>query len=318
MQSLQFRVLCAKVSAVIQMKKQLKGTLYLLLATVIWGSTFVAQSVSMDHMGPFTFQAARCLLGALVLVPVIWLSDRKKTDGKTFLGRWMDRQLWKGGLLCGIPLFLACNLQQMGLTETDAGKSAFLTAMYIVIVPIFGIFLKRKPGKMVWISTVLAVGGLYCLSCVGVTAISLGDLLLIGCALMFAVQIICVDRFAENTDPLRLNAIQALVSAVLSAVVMFITEQPEMTGIIDCWWAIGYAGVLSMGVAYTLQIVGQKLLPPAPASLLMSLESVFAVLCGCLILHETMTLWEAIGCVLMFIAVILSQIPDTKKEAVLG
>lgn len=303
-----------KCSAVITMRKQLQGTLYLLLATVIWGSTFVAQSVSMDHMGPFTFQAARCFLGAIVLVPVIWLVDRKKADGKSFLGRWMDKKLWKAGVLCGIPLFLACNLQQMGLTETDAGKSAFLTAMYIVIVPLIGMFFKKKPGKMIYLSVILAVGGLYCLSCVGVTSISLGDLLLIGCALMFAVQIVCVDTFAGAVDPLRLNTIQALVCAILSAVVMLFFEEPKFSVVVDCWLPIGYAGVLSMGVAYTLQIVGQQKLPPAPAALIMSLESVFAVICGCLILHETLTTWEIIGCVLMFAAVVLSQIP-AKKEA---
>ena len=296
------------------MRKQLQGTLYLLLATVIWGSTFVAQSVSMDHMGPFTFQAARCFLGAIVLVPVIWLVDRKKAGGKSFLGRWMDKKLWKAGVLCSIPLFLACNLQQMGLTETDAGKSAFLTAMYIVIVPLIGMFFKKKPGKMIYLSVILAVGGLYCLSCVGVTSISLGDLLLIGCALMFAVQIVCVDTFAGAVDPLRLNTIQALVCAILSAVVMLFFEEPKFSVVVDCWLPIGYAGVLSMGVAYTLQIVGQQKLPPAPAALIMSLESVFAVICGCLILHETLTTWEIIGCVLMFAAVVLSQIP-AKKEA---
>ena len=295
------------------MKKQLQGTIYLLLATVIWGSTFVAQSVSMDHMGPFTFQASRCLLGAIVLIPVIWMLDRKKADGKTFLRRWMDNQLWKAGLLCGVFLFLACNLQQMGLTETDAGKSAFLTAMYIVIVPVLGIFLKKKPSKMTYVAVVLAVGGLYCLSCVGVSSISLGDLLLIGCALMFAVQIICVDRFAGSVDPIRLNAIQALVTAVLSGIVMFLTEEPRVSILVDCWLPIGYAGVMSMAIAYTLQIVGQQKLPPAPAALLMSLESVFAVICGCLILHETLTIWEVIGCVLMFAAVIFSQIPDPKN-----
>ena len=299
------------------MKKQLQGTLSLLLATVIWGSTFVAQSVSTDHMGPFTFQAARCFLGALVLIPVIWVADRKKADGKSFLSRWADKNLWKAGLLCGVPLFLACNLQQMGLTETDAGKSAFLTAMYIVIVPVIGIFRKKKPGKMIILSVILAVGGLYCLSCVGVTSIRLGDLLLIGCALMFAVQIVCVDIFAGSVDPLRLNAIQALVSAVLSAAVMWVTEEPKLSMIAGCWFPIAYAGVLSMGAAYTLQIVGQQKLPPAPASLIMSLESVFAVICGCLLLQETLTKWEIAGCVLMFAAVVLSQIPDKKKKEAL-
>ena len=207
------------------MRKRLRGSASLLLATIIWGSTFVAQSVGMDYIGPFTFQAIRCALAVIGLLPVIWFSDKAKNDGKTFIGRWKDPQLWKAGLLCGIPLFLACNLQQLGIVDTDAGKSAFLTAMYIVIVPVIGIFLKQKPTIMVPISVAVAVGGLYCLSCVGVTSISQGDLLLIGCALMFAVQIQFVDKFAATVDALRLNVLQAGVCAVLSAIPMFTTEQ---------------------------------------------------------------------------------------------
>lgn len=303
------------------MKKQLRGSLSLLLATLIWGSTFVAQSVGMDHIGPFTFQAVRCLLAVIGLLPVVAIADRRKNDGKTFAARWCDKKLWKAGILCGIPLFLACNLQQLGLVDTDAGKSAFLTAMYIVIVPIFGIFLKKKPSKMIPVSVLLAVGGLYCLSCVGVTSISTGDLLLLGCALMFAVQIIFVDLFAVSVDPLRLNTIQALVGAVLSGIIMVFTEEPSWQTILPCWLPLCYAGFLSMGAAYSLQIIGQQYLQPTAASLIMSLESVFAVLFGCLLLKETLTEWEFLGCVLVFAAVVLSQLPDKlfkKKECVGG
>lgn len=296
------------------MNQKLRGSLSLLIATLIWGSTFVAQSVGMDYIGPFTFQAVRCGLAAVGLVPVIWLFDRKLNDGKTFLKRWLDKRLWKAGILCGIPLFLACNLQQLGLVDTDAGKSAFLTAMYIVIVPVLGIFLKKKPSIMVPISVTLAVCGLYCLSCVGVTQISTGDLLLIACALMFAVQILCVDHFAADADALRMNAIQAAVCAVLSGIVVLFTETPSMDAIWDCWFPLSYAGFLSMGAAYSLQIIGQKHIEPAAASLIMSLESVFAVLFGCLLLRETMTGWEITGCALMFLAVVLSQIPVPAKE----
>ena len=296
------------------MSQKLRGALSLLIATLIWGSTFVAQSVGMDYIGPFTFQAVRCGLAAVGLVPVIWLFDRKLNDGKTFLKRWLDKRLWKAGILCGIPLFLACNLQQLGLVDTDAGKSAFLTAMYIVIVPVLGIFLKKKPSIMVPISVTLAVCGLYCLSCVGVTQISKGDLLLIACALMFAVQILCVDHFAADADALRMNAIQAAVCAVLSGIVVLFTETPSMDAIWDCWFPLSYAGFLSMGAAYSLQIIGQKHIEPAAASLIMSLESVFAVLFGCLLLRETMTGWEIVGCALMFLAVVLSQIPVPAKE----
>ena len=295
------------------MNQKLRGSLSLLIATLIWGSTFVAQSVGMDYIGPFTFQAVRCGLAAVGLLPVIWLFDRSLPSGKSFLQRWQDKQLWKAGIFCGIPLFLACNLQQLGLVDTDAGKSAFLTAMYIVIVPVLGIFLKKKPSVMVPISVALAVCGLYCLSCVGVTNISTGDLMLIACALMFAVQILCVDHFAANTDALRMNAIQAAVCAVLSGIVMLFTENPSMGAIWDCWFPLAYAGFLSMGAAYSLQIIGQKHIEPAAASLIMSLESVFAVLFGCLLLRETMTFWEVTGCVLMFLAVVLSQIPVPMK-----
>lgn len=295
------------------MNQKLRGSISLLIATLIWGSTFVAQSVGMDYIGPFTFQTVRCGLAAVGLLPVIWLFDRNLPDGKTFWQRWQDRKLWKAGVFCGIPLFLACNLQQLGLVDTDAGKSAFLTAMYIVIVPVLGIFLKKKPSVMVPISVALAVCGLYCLSCVGVTKISTGDLMLIACALMFAVQILCVDHFAANADALRMNAIQAAVCAVLSGIVMYFTETPQLGAILDCWFPLCYAGFLSMGAAYSLQIIGQKHIEPSTASLIMSLESVFAVLFGCLLLGETMTGWEIAGCVLMFLAVVLSQIPLPNK-----
>lgn len=296
------------------MKNQLRGGILLSAATIIWGSAFIAQSVGMDYIGPFTFQAVRCFLAVIGLIPVIAIFDRRKKDGKSFLSRWCDPQLWKAGLLCGIPLFLACNLQQVGLVDTDAGKSGFLTAMYIVIVPVIGIFLKKKTTIMVPVSVALAVAGLYFLSCAGVTQISISDLLLLGCALMFAVQIVFVDKFAGSVDPLRLNAIQAGVCATLSAIVMFSAETPTLHSIGACWLPLGYTGFLSMGAAYGLQIIGQRDMEPAPAALIMSLESVFAAVFGALILHETMTGYEALGCCLVFSAVILSQIPVPLKS----
>ncbi len=298
------------------MKKQVRGSIYLLLATVIWGSAFVSQSIAMDHMGPFTFQAIRCLLAVLGLLPVIMIADGLQKDGKNFWSRWADKKLWKAGILCGIPLFLACNLQQVGLVDTDAGKSGFLTAMYIVIVPLIGIFLKKKPSIMVPISVVLAVAGLYCLSCAGVTQISIGDILTLGCAFMFAIQIIFVDLFANSVDPLRLNTIQALVCTILSWTVVFFTETPTWQGAVACIIPLAHVGFLSMGAAYSLQILGQKDLEPSIASLIMSLESVFAAVFGVWILHERMSGWEITGCVLVFIAVILSQIPIPQKKSV--
>lgn len=297
------------------MKKQLRGSFFLLLATVIWGAAFVAQSVGADHISPSAFQAIRCTLAVIGLQPIIMIADRFQKDGKTFFTRWANKKLWIAGILCGIPLFLATNLQQMGLVDTDAGKSGFLTAMYIVIVPVLGIFLKRKPTVMVPISVAIAVAGLYCLSCVGASGITLGDLLLIGCALMFAVQIIFVDLFAQGTNALRLNSIQTLVCAVLSAVLMFCTNAvPTWNAVVSCAGPLAYAGFLSMGIAYSLQIIGQQDLEPTPAALIMSLESVFAVLFGMMMLGERMNGWEIVGCVLLFIAVILSQIPIKSKK----
>ena len=298
------------------MKQQLKGSLYLVLATMIWGSTFIAQSVGMDHIGPFTFQAVRCFMGVLALLIMIVIADRFKKDGKTFGSRWKSKKLWKAGLLCGVPLFLACNLQQVGLVNTDPGKSAFLTAMYILFVPIIGVFRKEKPSKLMPLSILLAMIGLYFLSCMGVTTISTDDILLLGCAMMFAVQITFVDLFAQDLDPLRLNLIQALVCAVLSTAVMFLTEDISMPAIGRCWFPLAYAGVLSMGLAYSLQIIGQKDLKPSLASLIMSLESVFAVIFGFILLRERLTTWESIGCCFVFAGVILSQIPTEKKQEV--
>ncbi len=293
------------------MKSKVKGIASLLLCTVIWGSAFISQSIGMDHIGPFTFQAVRCFLAVIALIPMILIADHFKKDKSTFWLRWSDKRLWKAGLLCGIPLFIACNLQQLGIAEdTDPGKSAFLTAMYIVLVPIIGIFQGKRPTRWIPLCVILAVAGLYCLSCVGVTSVSPGDLLLLGCALAFAFQIILIDKYASSVDALRLNAIQALVCAVLSTLVMLFTEKATLSSITACAIPLIHAGVFSMGIAYSMQIIGQKYLESTASSLIMSLESVFAVIFGWLIMNKTLTQWETIGCILMFIAVILSQLPD--------
>lgn len=296
------------------MTKKFRSTILLLAATIIWGSAFVSQNVAMDYMKPFGFQAARCMIAVLGMLPVIAISDHFDNNHKNFWTKWADLQLWKAGILCGIPLFLACNLQQIALVDTDAGKAGFLTAMYIVIVPIIGIFRKQKAGIQVPISVLLAVIGLYFLSCKNGFQISTGDLLLLGCALMFAIQITFVDKFAAHVDALRLNTIQAFVCTVLSCFVMLTTEPlPTWSNITKCALPLIHVGILSMGVAYGLQIIGQKNLEPSSASLIMSLESVFAALFGALLLHERMNEKELLGCFLVFLAVILSQIPISKK-----
>ena len=285
-------------------KEQIKGILQLSFATLIWGSAFVAQSVGMDHLGPMSFQAVRSALAVLALLPVILLMDR---DPKVYLLRWKSKSLWKTGILCGLSLFVAQGLQQVGLLYTEPGKAGFITAMYIVLVPVLGLFLGRKCGIRVWISVALAVAGLYLLSCVGVTQINIGDILILGAAAAFAVQIVLIDVLAQELDGIRLNCIQFLVVAVLSALTAAFTETITWQGILDCAVPLLYTGVLSSGVAFTLQILGQQHLPPEPASLIMSLESVFAVLAGWAILGQTLRPTELLGCGLVFIGVILSQ-----------
>lgn len=288
----------------------------LVLATLIWGSTFVAQSTGMDHIGPFTFLSIRNFMGAGFLFLLTFVTDRFLKDGKTPKARWNNPKLWKAALFCGAPLFVAAALQQIGIVRTDPGKSGFLTAMYIVFVPLFGIFLKHKPSKWIPLSVVLGVVGLYFLSCVGVTSVSISDLLLIGCAIVYAVQILCIDYFAGDLDSVRLNCLCCLLTFLLAGIMTLITETPTWDAIKICWWPLLYAGILSSGIAFTLQMAAQKHVEPATASLLMSLESVFAVLSGWLILGDTMSLWESLGCALIFIAILISQIPDKKKSKV--
>jgi len=295
------------------MKNKAAGTLSLLFATVIWGFAFIAQSVGMDHIGPFTFQMIRCALAVAFLLPVSFLIDGKDTKFIDSIKKWKNPALWKAGAICGCALFAAASLQQIGLVSTDAGKAGFITAMYIVLVPVLGLFLGQKPSPGAIVSVLLAVVGLYLLSCMNTSGINTGDLLLMGCAFAFAVQIRCIDRFAGSVDGIRLNCVQSLVVTVLSVPFALLTETIDFTQIAACWTSLMFAGVLSMGVAYSLQIIGQKHLEPTPAALIMSLESVFAVLGGWLILHETMTSWEMLGCCLVFCAVILSQLPVKKK-----
>ena len=291
------------------MKKQLSGVIALLGATVIWGSAFIAQSVGMDKIGPFTFQAVRCFLAVVFLFPASALFSK----GKPFWKSWADPALWRSGVICGLALFAASSLQQIGLVYTDAGKAGFLTAMYIVFVPFLGLFLGQKPGRNALLSLIPAIVGLYLLSCTSVSGINKGDVLLLLCAVAFSVQILLIDRHCAGLDGLKLNCIQALVAAVLSVPWALLTETVDASRIASCWLPLGYAGVLSMGVAYTLQIVGQKRVAPSAAALLMSLESVFAALFGWLLLHETMTGAEELGCLLVFAAVVISQLPEKKE-----
>ena len=296
-----------KFHPVIKMSKQLKGSLSIILATVIWGSTFVAQSVGVDLVGPFSFLSIRCFLAVAMLLTVLFLRNRRE-----FVKSVTEPRLWKAGVPCGIALFVATALQQIGLIYTTAGKGGFITTMYIIMVPIFGLFLKQKPPKTVGISVVIAAVGLYLISGAGFTAINIGDVLMLLCAVAFAVQILIMDRVAWELNSMALNMSQALVCAVVSGVCALIFDNTTWQGILDCWFPLCWAGIMSMGIAYTLQIVGQKSIEPTTASLLMSFESVFAAISGALLLGEKFTLTEGIGCALVFGAIMLTQIPSKK------
>lgn len=293
------------------MSKKFQGILALLTATVIWGSTFIAQSVGMDYIGPFTFLTMRAVLAVPFLIVLIFLVERNPAET---IKKWCDPYLWKAGFICGISLFIAAGLQQVGIVHTTAGKAGFITAMYILLVPVLGVFLGKIPPFTVWVSVAMAVAGLYFLSCVGVSQINIGDIYLLGCAFTYSIQITLVDKYGPSLDGFRLNCIQSLVCGVFAAFFMFCTEEPVLSNILACWTSIAYAGILSMGIAFSLQIIGQKYVEPTPASLIMSLESVFAVLCGWLLLNERMSKFEITGCVLVFAAVILSQIPVKKSH----
>ena len=294
------------------MKNKFLGTVYLTVAVLIWGSTFVAQSMGMDLIGPFTFQTCRCILAVAFLVPAIAVFERQ--DLKRYGRKWLDKKLWFAGTMCGIALFAAASLQQVSLVHTDAGKAGFLTALYVVLVPVIGLFYGKKLRVHVAISIVMAVIGSYLLADMQEGSINRYDLMLLGCALCFSVQITLVDRYAPVVDCLRLNCIQCFVTLVLSGIAMLLTEKPQMNAIASCWLPLGYAGILSMGVAYSLQILGQEKVEPTTASIIMSMESVIAVLSGWLVLHETMSTKELIGCAVMFVALILSQIPFPGKN----
>ena len=286
-----------------------------MLGTFIWGMAFIAQSVGMETIGPFTFQAIRCMLGVIFLFLVTFFFDWK-IGMRASLQKWKNKKLWISGIICGTALFAATSLQQVGLVYTAPGKAGFLTAMYIVLVPVLGIFVHRKPGINAVVSVLLALVGLYLLSFTDMGSINIGDILLSGCALAFAVQILLIDRFAPDLDGLRLNCVQSLVVSLLSVPCIFLNrETVRLQTILDCWLPLCFAGIFSMGVAYSMQIIGQKRLDPTAASLIMSLESVFSALGGWLILHNTMTPSELTGCTLVFAGVIVSQVPVHKLFA---
>ena len=290
-------------------RDNLKGSLLLLLGAVIWGAAFSAQRAGMEYIGPFTFSGVRMLLSGLVLIPFSIRSQKHRYQGRERTASETGLQR-KAGILCGLFLCAATSLQQIGLVSVSAGKAGFITALYVVLVPIAGwIFFRSRTGWVVWIGVLLAVGALYLL-CVpaGGFRIEKGDLLLLGCAVCFTGQILCIDRFAPKVDGMTLARDEFLISGAICMAVALMTETISLHGIREALIPILYTGIMSGAVGYTLQIYGQRIVDPTVASLLMCMESVFAVLSGMLLLGETMTGREAAGCALMFAAVILAQL----------
>ena len=284
----------------------------LFMAALIWGFAFAFQSQGMDHMGPLTFNGVRFLIGAVVLVPVIFLfkkpGEKKKVTKKDIIVTVL------GGIVCGLCLFVASSLQQFGIQYTSVGKAGFLTTLYIILVPIIGIFFKRKVSVFVWLGAILSVIGMYLLCVSETMSINKGDIFAFCCAIVFAFHILSVDYFAPKTNGVVLSCLQFLTSGICAMICAFIFERPTMSEIVNGIVPLLYVGVMSSGVAYTLQILGQKNADPTIASLIMSLESAVSVLGGWLILHQKLTVKELIGCLLMFIAVIGVQLFDAKKE----
>jgi drug/metabolite transporter (DMT)-like permease len=296
----------------------LRQSLILLLTAIIWGIAFVAQSVGMDYVEPFTFIAARNVIGVIVLLPVVYIMGRQNADSNDNSDKKADKNtkdLITGGICCGICLFVASSLQQFGVRYTTVGKAGFITAMYMVLVPIFGMFMGKKTGLRVWLAVVLAAVGMYFL-CIskGEFRLQKGDLLVFLCAVGFTFHILTIDHFSPKTDGVKLSCIQFFVCAVLSAIFMLIFESPSISSMLDAWMPILYAGALSSGVAYTLQIIGQKGMNPTVASLILSLESVVSVLAGWIILHQKLSAREIFGCLMAFAAIILVQLPNKKSS----
>ena len=299
------------------MKKQqipLKNSLLLLLTATIWGVAFVAQSVGMDYVGGFTFNMARSLIGSAVLLPVIWFMGRNSSKkAEEAQGSSSRKDLLWGGLACGILMCLASNFQQFGIKYTTVGKAGFITACYIVLVPILGLFLKKKCSPFIWLAVAMSVAGLYLLCITDGFSIGKGDILVLICAVLFSFHILVIDYYSPKVDGVKLSCIQFLVCGILSGIPALIFEKPEMCAVLTAWQPILYAGVMSCGVAYTLQIIGQKNMNPTVASLILSLESCISVRAGWVILGQQLSAREITGCVIMFAAIILAQLPQKEK-----
>ena len=299
-------------------RRQIRNSGLLALTALIWGVAFVAQSAGMEYVGPFTFNGVRSLLGAVTLLPLIFLrkgakgveKDRKKDKERT----QERRELMTGGILCGMVLCAASSLQQIGIMHTTVGKAGFITALYIVIVPVLGIFMKKRTGFLLWLGVGLAAAGLYFLCMTENFTVNPGDLYVLLGALLFSAHILLIDCFSPRCDGIKLSCLQFFVCGILALIPALLWEKPEPAAVLSAWVPILYAGVLSCGAGYTLQVVGQKGLDPVRASLILSMESLFSVLAGWILLGQSLTLREITGCVLMAAAIVLAQISPAVHE----
>lgn len=299
-------------------KQKLKGNLLLLLTAVVWGASFIAQSKGVEEISPVAFNGIRSTLGGVVLLPVIWFLDfKKKKSGKEV--QKIDKTLLWGGIACGILLCSATTLQTAGMIYTSPGKSGFITALYMVLIPIINLFFGKKPRPILIVSVLIAVAGLYLMCIDSSLSINKGDIMTFGCAFIFAGHILVIDRVSPKVDGVKLACMQFFVCGIINIVWMFFETPPSVQAVMNCTGALAYSGIMSCGVAYTLQIVGQKYTDPTSASILMSLESVFATLStvilvalGWEITGGTLDAREIWGCVLMFVAIILVQLPEKR------
>lgn len=293
-------------------KSMIGSSLLLFLTACIWGVAFVAQSVGMDYMGPFTFNGVRFIMGGTVLLPLVLIKIRN-AKGTEEEKRAAAGFTLKGGICCGLAICSASLFQQFGIQYTTVGKAGFITTLYIIMVPVFGMFLGKKVQKKVWISAAIAAVGLYLLCINESFSIGKGDALVFVCSVLFSIHILIIDYFSPKTDGVVLSCIQFYTAGIICTILAFIVEKPEINQIISGIVPLAYAGIMSCGVAYTLQIVGQKNLEPTIASLILSMESAISVIAGWLILGQRLAVKEVCGCVLVFAAVILVQIKWKKK-----
>ena len=286
-----------------QQINQLRGSLLLLLTSMIWGAAFVAQSAGMDYIGPFTFNGLRMLMGAAVLLPFLL---KRRTGAHTNASE--RKMLLRGGILCGVALFVGSTLQQIGIVDTTAGKAGFITAMYVVLVPVMGVFVGHKQPWLVWLGVALSAVGMYFLCVHESLSLNRGDLMVLAGAVGFSFHILLIDRYSTHVDGVKLSCLQFFVAGVLGLVFMFLFETPQISQIFAAWLPLLYAGVFSCGVAYTLQILGQRDTDPTIASMILCLEAVFSVVFSWFLLGERLSAREIFGCVLIFAAILLAQL----------